>query len=631
MTNGEYGKPQQPAPEVVQGEQPPQVELLLQHPMELDLSSRDEGVAAVAKMREGIYEYTEAGDRYLPANVSDDARRRFHNVLQTSDDVVPLKGHKFYVNKPTNTSGPTNLERAEAMVDRIAEMLEDESQLFLDDAIQRIRREGKILPFYVNTFMLAEDVCRQHPRLQTTRERLGAGVTGPEQIITVHEVTPGLPATVGEAITRVLHEMWPDKVYTNNQYFKRVCDRLNYTAATCSAIYEAIRLDPRIEAARRYATELRLQKARKIKEADLSDLTGEIDIQRTSFQELARCALDNCGTFDLQSRNEILAALAPGQRIPRGVKRAIIETLLYDPRVMLSKDPEYLQILHSPEDKQRYVRVVEVVRAALGVLAEKGARSVWTKELDRLMRAAARQRNVELTEHVTQLLQTLLRIEPGIVHPIQGKRFKLRRPARPRAPEASKPALPLVTPEEELPEASPDTSPDTEPVKLEITPPEPDIATPLLEEVSTPPPEQPEQPESEQEELTEEQKEELAYQALVQEIATKMETLEGQLDHERAAALRAITDEIITRHVDDAATSMLVDRLVGLAESHLRQQNDHLLDEEREYLGLVFSRADKFEPIVGRDGVLRVRAPSATTGIIAGKSVRDLAQLRKTY
>ena len=496
------------------------------YPMQLDMSFAEEGAAILAQLSEGIYRFTDAADEYLSPEATDVERKLFYNAIQTNDRMFALLNGEFYVKGENEASGDmTTLMRAEAIVDRIAEVVSDKTDAYLDDVMAHIRQENDLLPADTSAFALAEAVARRHPRLKMHREKSEPDTRGREQIDAVLDYTLDLPATVGECLDRLV-ETQAGVARTGTAWIKQIRGRFLYTPETIEALYAAIKLDPRFETTRGAHSVQTNTYLLQPDDAKWPPLHSKSDLLKTPPQELARRILDLCATCDLQVTDNLIGKLVRGTKIVKNKKQDIIETLLHDPRVLATHHPEYIQIAHTPEDAQKYEQLTEIVHIAidsfLDAFKNYDVKTVAAEAVHSYIREIAHERQIALTAQVRHMLQKMVVIDPHVVHMQDGKYYLTEHAQRTRpgaAPEVTAPAL----------------------------------------------------------------------------------------EPERVAILQAAIDEVVTRHIDDATSTMLVERLVNLAEAALTQQGESLTPQERHHLATVFAQHERFEEIEDRPGVLHIR------------------------
>lgn len=496
------------------------------YPMCLDISFAEEGAIILARLSEGIYRFTDAADEYLSSEATDVERKLFYNAIQTNDRTFTLLNGEFYVKGDNEASGDmTTLMRAEAIVDRIAELIGDTTDVYLDDAMAHIRQENDLALAGTPAFVLAEAVARRHPRLQMHREKSGSDARGRERIDAVLDYTPDLPATVGECLDR-LAETQSGVARTGTAWVKQMRGRFLYTPETIEALYAAIKLDPRFEITRGAHSVQTNTYLLRPDDAKWPPLTSKADLLKTPPQELARRILDLCATCDLQVTDNLIGKLIRGTKIVKNKKQDIIETLLHDPRVLATDHPEYIQIAHTPEDAQKYEQLTEIVHLAIDSFLEAfkddDVKTVAAEAVHSYIREIAHERHIALTAQVRHMLQKMVVIDPHVVHVQDGKYYLTEHAQRTRPGAIS------------------------------------EIPAPTLEP-------------------------------------------------ERVAVLQAAIDGVVTRYVDDAASTMLVERLVNLAEAALTQRGESLTAQERFYLAMAFTQHERFEEIGNRPGVLHIR------------------------
>jgi hypothetical protein len=412
------------------------------HPMRLDMSFAEEGSAMLARLDEGIYRYTDIAHAGLPPDASNNDRKLFYNVMQMSDRSFGFVTGEFYWKSHDDTPGLSTLERAEAIVDRIAELTENTPHAYLDEVMQQIRQEGHLLTFDTEAFPLVEMVARRHPRLQMHREKLATGEPGPHQIDGVLDCAPDLPATVGECIER-LTETHSGVALTGTGWIKQIRGRFLYTPETLDALHKAIAFDPRFTVARDAHNVRARTYILRSSEAKWSVLASKEDYLKAPLWELARRVLDTCATCDLQIKDNLIGKVTRGVNIGERRKREIIQTLLNDPRVLATENPEYVQIAHTPEDAQQYEQLADVVCTAIDTFLSYDTTQVDAKIMERHVRTIATERQITLTAHINHMLRNLVIVDPR-VHSKESGTYRLLPPGQIMPPDTKpeKPASP---------------------------------------------------------------------------------------------------------------------------------------------------------------------------------------------
>ncbi len=534
------------------------LERLHNHPMELDLSFAEEATASLSQLPEGIYSARAFAASCLGTEVTNDDYRRIQNAIHTCGFVVPLKKGEFYVKNPDDTSGETNLERADAIVDRIAAMVEQTPNLRLGEALDYIRQEGQLLSPDKDAFPVAEAIVLRHGRLQT--RQTGDEDFSAQRILKVHESRITLAATVGESLDRTIDAAPPGRTNSLAQWTKKIRSIYLYTPATMHALNEAIALDPRFLLVQLPKEEgsspTYMIKAEEIKWPPI--LTVE-EFCKKPVQELVERLLDMCQPCDLQNINQIFLSLTNGLTVPGSKKGEVTKALLEDPRV-IGVSNRYVKILHGPKDHQMYDQFTEIVETTLQTLRGRGIKFIGSKGLSELLFEAAREAGMGLTPHAERTLQTIAHIDPRLSLGEDHKKYKIGRVV-PRVAEATP-----VEVAEKRPSAAAAMA---------------QVAT--AARVDT--------------EEGEESKLEPTEQIDVAQSAgeTPKITLK-ELDKDQVAAFQAVVDQVVTRYVNEGTITIFVDRLVDLAESTLGRGENKLNADERAYLENLFVRHERFEP-----------------------------------
>lgn len=579
------------------------LEQLLCQPMEFDMSAAGEVTALFTRLPQGVYSVGKLTDRFLLADTKTQSRKLMHNMVRACGFALPLKGDEFYLHKPDEDSDIDVLERAEAVVDRIAELVEHTPNLSLDRALRQIHQERELLPSYASKFRMVEHIARRHLRLQT---KPGKTDSDSECVVKVHPSIPDLPATVGESLQLLIDRMPPGATSTALQWFKRIRGPFQYTPDTLQAFQAAMQLDPRFILVR-----LPIEKNSsatymiKPEEAMREPLLTAEDFCQTPVEELVDRALETCHPCDLQTKSQVLLNLTKGIVLPDETREAFWAALVQDPRVFATHNKHYVQILHSDRDRQLYDRFAEIVQAAIGSLREKGVPFIGTKGFQELLYGFAQESGLPSDRHTLYMLRMLAHIDPCLTLVPGEEKYKVRR-ADPRP--AAKAPVEAKTETRKAPKKawrSPAASVATVATKAQVDIP-PHQTPPLAEN-------------SPQETASEE--------ALAAQAAARSIELMKQLGQDRITEIHKAVDYVTERYVDEATTTVLLDRLMSYAESALTsKQGGQLSTEEREYLYGAFTHHERFEPIEDRPGVLRVRAAAGSTGIIRGVEVADPAR-----
>lgn len=444
MTSGENIRPPDSLPDLnaVQAPVPPgdhyvnrppsrrerRYEQVRAHPMELDLSFAEEGTAHLARLDEGIYRYTDVIDVFLPPDASDRDRKLFYNIAYTNDLTFPLANGTFYVKDRSGKPGMSPLERADAIVDRIAELTQGGTGHFLNDVLERIRQEGQLLAADTAERALTETIARRHPRLQLQKAKPGPDGMMVQQIEGVLAETPMLPATVGECIER-LAQTYSGVAFTGTKWIKKICGRFLYTPATCQALLRAITYDSRFVITKNGdSIETTTYHLTSSKEKWPAVASRQAFLETPAF-ELARRILDVCETNDLQEKDNLIGKVTRGVRTIKRKKLEITETLLYDPRVFATEHPDYVQIAHTPEDAQKYEQLRDIVRTAIGNLLKYEVNEIAVSHMQDYVRGIAGSQNIPLDAHTKHLLHNLVIIDPRVSHaPQEAGMFNLSQP-----------------------------------------------------------------------------------------------------------------------------------------------------------------------------------------------------------
>jgi len=555
------------------------LERLREHPLELDMSFAEEGAALLAQLNEGLYRYRDTADALLPPDITDKGRRLFYNVIITSDRFVRLAGSDFFLKNTVETTGMSIADRAEAIIERIAKLAEETPGMFLQDAIEHIRREGQLLTEPEHE--IAAVVACRTPRLLLQYEKKTPDAERTKQVTGVLAHAPRPPATIGDGLDELIATTYRGDEATGYRWLGRLCDRLCFTASTTQAFYRAIELDPRFVPIRYGDGPHSSVYSAGLAEGALPPLPTKRDIYNTPPEELARWVLARWATCDLRRKSDVPVTLAPNKELANETVRHIVQAIMRDPRVTAMENTNYIRVTHTPEDAAKFETLFQTVTSTIENLLSQSTIFIDTEELHMRVHETAVNRGIKADKTVGRILRRMVDYHP-----------RVRWSPRERTQQ-------LLTSEQARQIADARSKEHIYSLMLSFAeaakaPPEPVIAEAQHSLVDAPP------------DTTE-------IETQVQAAAaTRSLELMRLLGRERVTEIHGAVQVAISKCIDPrTTTSILLNRLVSVAEGELTlQTRGPLSAEETEYLTGVFMHHEKLVP-TDRDGIFGVRPPSA--------------------